>query len=81
MRPVPIGLAIMILALVHAPAGSAQDHAASFKAKIKPFLEAHCIDCHVGPLAGAIPPKAGLSDQAASRAFAVAYEIWGSIGA
>src|SRR2546429_8729480 len=29
-------------------ASAAQDAAATFKAKVKPFLDAHCVDCH-GP--------------------------------
>src|SRR5436190_12801147 len=36
-------------------AASAQDRVAAFKAKIKPFLEAHCIECH-----GPDTKKAGL---------------------
>ena len=40
---IPCVAALLVIAATNS---SAQD--AEFKAKIKPFLEAHCIDCH-GP--------------------------------
>jgi mono/diheme cytochrome c family protein len=39
---------LIVIVLAHAPAASAQDRASSFKATVKPFLDAHCVDCH-GP--------------------------------
>ncbi|MFM8273423.1 MAG: DUF1592 domain-containing protein [Gemmata sp.] len=41
-------LALFVVAIVVAPNAVGQDAAASFKAKVKPLLEAHCVECH-GP--------------------------------
>src|SRR5436190_20165167 len=54
-RPFLSAFVILLSAFAHTSKASAQDSAASFKEKIKPFLEAHCIDCH-----GPDTKKAGL---------------------
>src|SRR5580658_6415871 len=54
-RPILNSVGIFLSLLTLVSTASAQDSAAEFKAKIKPFLEGHCIDCH-----GPDTKKAGL---------------------
>ena len=38
--------ALFVVAIVAAPNALGQDAASAFKAKVKPLIEAHCVECH-----------------------------------